>query len=254
MKFKGKILGLLLVVGIITTSFTACSVDTLYSSFVDEIESAYSEIDSAATSSETIISVDDIPDYSGEPYVIINNNEPLFLSDGVEYDLTTAWEEYSNLDELGRCTEAFANVCKELMPTEEREDISSVTPTGWCNAQYDFIDNGGWVYNRCHLIGFQLTGENDNECNLITGTRQMNIDGMLEWENSIADYIDENDDNHVLYRVTPIFEGDNLLADGLLMEAYSVEDDGEGVEFCVFAYNAQDGVIIDYATGETVAE
>ena len=244
-----------LIAAIITAAFLLSVRYYSYSGSDNGSEADERQIQSEASSqAESIISVDKIPDYSGEAYVVVNNNEPLFLSDGAEYDTSTAWEIYSDLDELGRCTEAFANVCKELMPTESRDDISSVTPTGWHNAQYDFIDNGGWVYNRCHLIGFQLTGENDNECNLITGTRQMNIDGMLDWENLVADYIEENDENHVLYRVTPIFEDENLLADGVLMEGYSVEDEGQGIEFCVFAYNVQDGVTIDYATGETEAE
>lgn len=200
------------------------------------------------TSGSYPVSLSDIPDYSGEPYAVVNDNIP-FFSDEI-LSCTDPFEEYSELDELGRCGTAFANICTDLMPTESREDISSVTPSGWHNAQYDFIDNGGWVYNRCHLIGFQLAGENDNELNLITGARSLNIDGMLPFENEIAEYVKEYE-NHVLYRVTPIFEGDNLLCGGVLMEAYSVEDCGDGVEFCVFAYNVQDGVEIDYETGET---
>ncbi|MBO5461599.1 MAG: DNA/RNA non-specific endonuclease, partial [Ruminococcus sp.] len=150
---------------------------------------------------------------------------------------------------LGRCGEAYANICQELMPTEERGNISSVKPSGWVNAEYDFID-GKYLYNRCHLIGFQLAGENANECNLITGTRYFNVEGMLPFENMIADYVKETE-NHVLYRVTPIYEGSNLVASGVQMEAKSVEDDGEGILFNVYCYNVQPGVEIDYATGES---
>ena len=189
--------------------------------------------------------LDEIPAYAGEPYVTVNANQPFFE----ETDYTTeAFETYSELDALGRCGPAWACVGTELMPTEERESISSVTPSGWINAEYD----GQYLYNRCHLIGFQLTGENANERNLITGTRSMNVDGMLPFENLVADYVKETD-NHVLYRVTPIFEGDNLVASGVLMEAYSVEDSGEGVTFCVYAYNVQPGITIDYATGASAA-
>lgn len=183
----------------------------------------------------------DLPAYAGEPYVTINDNQPFFT----EEDYTTnSFETYSPLDSLGRCGSAYACVGQDLMPTEDRESISSVTPSGWINVQYD----GQYLYNRCHLIGFQLTGENANEENLITGTRYMNVDGMLPFENMVADYVKETD-NHVLYRVTPVFDGDNLVASGVLMEAYSVEDNGEGVTFCVYAYNVQPGVTIDYATG-----
>ena len=183
----------------------------------------------------------DLPAYAGEPYVTINDNQPFFT----EEDYTTnSFETYSPLDSLGRCGSAYACVGQDLMPTEDRECISSVTPSGWINVQYD----GQYLYNRCHLIGFQLTGENANEENLITGTRYMNVDGMLPFENMVADYVKETD-NHVLYRVTPVFDGDNLVASGVLMEAYSVEDNGEGVTFCVYAYNVQPGVTIDYATG-----
>ena len=183
----------------------------------------------------------DLPAYAGEPYVTINDNQPFFT----EEDYTTnSFETYSPLDSLGRCGSAYACVGQDLMPTEDRESISSVTPSGWINVQYD----GQYLYNRCHLIGFQLTGENANEENLITGTRYMNVDGMLPFENMVADYVKETD-NHVLYRVTPVFDGDNLVASGVLMEAYSVEDDGEGVTFCVYAYNVQPGITIDYTTG-----
>ena len=189
--------------------------------------------------------LDEIPAYAGEPYVAVNANQPFFE----ETDYTTeAFETYSELDGLGRCGPAWACVGTELMPTEDRESISSVTPSGWINVEYD----GQYLYNRCHLIGFQLTGENANEKNLITGTRYMNVDGMLPFENMVADYVKETE-NHVLYRVTPVFEGDNLVASGVLMEAYSVEDSGEGVTFCVYAYNVQPGITIDYATGASAA-
>ena len=187
--------------------------------------------------------------YSGEPFAVLHNNLPLF-TDAEKQD-TTVFELYSPLDTLGRCGTAYANLCRELMPTEDRESISSVTPTGWHNRQYDFV-SGGWVYNRCHIIGFQLAGEQANKQNLITGTRYLNIEGMLPFENMIADYIKETD-NHVLYRATPIFIGDNLLCEGVQIEAWSVEDNGEGICFHVFCYNVQPGVIFDYTTGENSA-
>lgn len=188
----------------------------------------------------------DVPAYSGKPYTAVNNNEPYFTSD----DLTTeAFENYSELDALGRCGAAYANVCLETMPTEKRGSISEVKPTGWHSVKYDNVD-GKSLYNRCHLIGYQLTAENANQQNLITGTRYLNVDGMLPFENMVADYVKETD-NHVLYRVTPIFTGDNLVADGVLMEGYSVEDEGDGICFCVYAYNIQPGITIDYATGDS---
>ncbi len=191
-------------------------------------------------------SLSNIPPFSGEPYVVINNNKPKF-SDS-ERD-KKSYEYYSDLDDLGRCQVAIANVGQDLMPTEKRESISRVRPSGWKNAEYDFVD-GGHLYNRCHLIGFQLTGENANERNLITGTRYLNVDGMLPFENLIADYVKETN-NHVLYKVEPIYDGDNLVAKGLHMQAESVEDNGEGVSFNIFCYNNQPGVKINYATGES---
>ena len=194
------------------------------------------------------VSLDDIPAYSGDAYIAVNDNQPFFTQD----DLTTdAFEEYSDLDSLGRCGTAYANICRELMPTEPRGDISSVKPTGWQSVKYDFVD-GKSLYNRCHLIGFQLAGENANPKNLITGTRYLNIEGMLPFENLVADYVKETD-QHVLYRVTPVFQGQDLVARGVLMEGLSVEDNGEGVTFCVYAYNVQPGVDIDYATGDNHA-
>ncbi len=185
-------------------------------------------------------------EYSGQPYMQINNNIPFFKS----YEIINgSFEYYSRLDELGRCDVCFASVAKDTMPAADRESISAVTPTGWINASYDNID-GGYIYNRCHLIGFQLTGENANERNLITGTRYLNIDGMLPFENQIADYVNKTE-NHVLYRSTPVFTDSNSVADGVLLEAYSVEDNGGGISFCVFCYNVQPGITIDYLTGES---
>lgn len=195
--------------------------------------------------SESYVTVDDVPAYSGEPYVEVNDNQPEFT----EEELTTvSYEDYSELDELGRCQTAEACIGQDLMPTEARESISSVKPTGWKNKSYDTVD-GGYVYNRCHLIGYQLTGETANEENLITGTRYMNVEGMLPFEDEVAAYIKETD-NHVMYRVTPVFEGDDLIASGVQMQAESVEDDGAGISFNVYVYNVQPYVVIDYRTGE----
>jgi DNA-entry nuclease len=192
------------------------------------------------------VSLSEVPAYSGEPYVAINNNTPSFNDEELT---TTSFETYSTLDYLGRCGVAYACIGTDLMPTEDRGSISEVTPSGWINKEYD----GQYLYNRCHLIGFQLSGENANERNLITGTRYMNVEGMLPFENMIADYVHETD-NHVLYRVTPIYDGTNLVASGVQLEAESVEDDGEGVLFNVYVYNVQPGITIDYATGESWQE
>ncbi len=192
------------------------------------------------------IDLDSIPAFSGEPYVAINDNVPDFT----DADLTTSsFEEYSSLDSLGRCGVAYACIGTDLMPTEDRGSIGQVKPSGWHTVKYDCVD-GKYLYNRCHLIGYQLTAENANENNLITGTRYLNVEGMLPFENMVADYIKETG-NHVLYRVTPVFEGNNLVASGVHMEAKSVEDNGEGILFNVYCYNAQPGVGIDYATGES---
>lgn len=197
---------------------------------------------------ETIPAIDlgSIPAFSGEPYVAINNNIPDFTDADL---ITSSFEEYSNLDSLGRCGVAYACIGTDLMPTEDRGSIGQVKPSGWHTVKYDCVD-GKYLYNRCHLIGYQLTAENANENNLITGTRYLNVEGMLPFENMVADYIKETG-NHVLYRVTPIFEGNNLVANGVHMEAKSVEDNGEGILFNVYCYNAQPGVGIDYATGES---
>ena len=209
-------------------------------------ESSASAGTSGTSSATGTFSLSDVPEYSGSPYVAVNGNVPYFTED----DLTdVSFESYSDLDSLGRCGVAYASVSTDTMPTEKRGSIGEVKPTGWVNVKYDFVD-GKYLYNRCHLIGYQLTAENANEKNLITGTRYFNVQGMLPFENLTADYVKETG-NHVLYRVTPIFEGDNLVASGVLMEAESVEDKGEGVLFCVSVYNVQPGVTIDYATGKS---
>ena len=190
-----------------------------------------------------------IPEYTGEPYVCINDNVPFFTEEEKTKD---TFESYSELDNLGRCGVAFANVSRELMPTGKRGKIGSVKPSGWRQAKYEgLIDSDPpFLYNRCHLIAYCLTAENANEENLITGTHYMNVEGMLPFEEQVAKYLDRND-TQVLDRVTPVFEGDNLVAGGVLMEAYSVEDDGEGISFCVYCYNVQPGIAIDYATGKS---
>lgn len=192
--------------------------------------------------------LEDLPAFSDQPYVVLGDNQPEFSQE----ELTTAsFESYSPLDLLGRCGPAWASVGIDLMPTEERGAIGQVKPSGWQTVKYDFVD-GKYLYNRCHLLGYQLTGENANRENLITGTRYLNVDGMLPFENLVADYVKETE-NHVLYRVTPVYEGTELVARGVQMEGLSVEDDGEGVCFNVYVYNAQPGVTIDYATGESQA-
>ena len=190
--------------------------------------------------------LEEIPVYNGEQYVYINNNEPNFTDKDLK---NKSFEKYSKLDYLDRCGVAFANIGKELMPTEERGSIGMIKPSGWHTVKYDIVD-GKYLYNRCHLIGYQLTGENANEKNLITCTRQMNAGVMLEFENEVAEYIKETN-NHVLYRVTPVFEKNNLVATGVQLEALSVEDNGEGIKFNVFIYNVQDGVEIDYTNGDS---
>lgn len=194
------------------------------------------------------VTLADIPAYAGEPYAVINDNNPFFTKEEIA-KATTSWEEYGDMDELGRCSMCWASVGKDLMPTGERGSIGSVKPTGWRTVRYDFV-NGKYLYNRSHLIGWQLTGENANEKNLVTGTRSFNVDGMLPFENMVADYVRE-DDGHVLYRVTPMFNGDDLVCRGVLMEAISVEDNGDSILFNVFVYNVQPGVKINYATGES---
>ncbi|MEE0840195.1 MAG: DNA/RNA non-specific endonuclease [Acutalibacteraceae bacterium] len=230
--FKFSLLSFILV---LTLLFTACSSDTPpYDNDSNRLQ-------------EYSFSISDIPEFDGETaYIVINNNIPSFEQSEL---VSESYEQYAPLDALERCGVAMACIGKDIMPTEERGNIGQVKPSGWHTVKYDNVD-GKYLYNRCHLIGYQLTGENANEQNLITGTRYLNIEGMLPFENMIADYVKETD-NHVIYRVTPIFENDNLLASGVQMEAFSVEDDGEGICFNVYAYNAQPDILIDYKTGES---
>ncbi|MBQ6895468.1 MAG: DNA/RNA non-specific endonuclease [Clostridia bacterium] len=206
-------------------------------------------IKSPAIPEKNIVSSASLPEFSGSAYIELNGNVPYFSLEDYPKE---SFEEYSELDYLNRCGVCIANIGPDLMPTEERGYIGSVKPSGWHSEKYDFVD-GKYLYNRCHLIGYQLSGENANEKNLITGTRFLNVEGMLPFENMIADYVRESG-NHVLLRVTPRFEGENLLASGVIMEAMSVEDEGEKICFNVYCYNAQKGVIIDYATGESYEE
>lgn len=193
----------------------------------------------------SIEGLDSIPEYSSYPYVYIGSGN----SDLLETEEWTEGYESYTMDDLGRCSVAEAMVGEDTMPTDDREDISSVEPTGWNNKRYDSeLVDGGWIYNRCHLIGYQLTGENANEKNLITGTRYLNIEGMLPFENDVAEYVKDTG-NHVMYQVTPIYEGDNIVANGVVMEAESVEDNGEGIDFNIYCYNVQPGIEIDYSTG-----
>ena len=192
------------------------------------------------------VSLDAIPAYDGKAYVAVNNNEPFFTDSDMT---TTAFENYSDLDSLGRCGVAYANICKDIMPTEERGKIGMIKPSGWHTVKYDVIKDR-YLYNRCHLIGYQLAGENANPKNLITGTRYLNVEGMLPFENLVADYVN-NTGNHVLYRVTPMFSGSNLVANGVLIEAKSVEDNGGGILFNVYCYNVQPGVGINYEKGDS---
>ena len=191
----------------------------------------------------------DIPEYNNEPYVVINNNEPEFSD---EDKTTKSFEKYDNLDYLGRATKAFANISIDLMPTEKRGNIGIVKPSGWHTVKYDIVD-GKYLYNRCHLIGYQLTGENANENNLITCTRNTNTSTMLDMENKVTEYIKKTN-NHVLYRVRAIYDGDNLLASGIQMEALSIEDNGKGIKFNIYIYNVQPGIKIDYKTGDSELE
>lgn len=194
-------------------------------------------------------SAEEVPQYKGDPYIVIDENEPGFTEEEIT---DQSFESYSELDSLGRCGQATASVGKDIMPTQKREGIGQVKPSGWHTVKYDNVD-GKYLYNRCHLLGYQLTAENANEKNLITGTRYMNVEGMLPFENMVADYVKETG-NHVMYRVTPIFEGKNLVAKGVEMEARSVEDQGESISFHVFVYNVQPNIEIDYATGESREE
>lgn len=236
--------------GFVSLDSASCKRDTVPSQSYAPSASQGQQTESSAPTEITTassFSLSDVPAYSGKAYTSVNGNVPYFSA----AELTTqSFETYSDLDSLGRCGVTYACIGKDLMPTEERGSIGMVKPTGWHTVRYDDLVDGKYLYNRCHLIGYQLTGENANTKNLITGTRYLNIEGMLPFENMVADYIQETN-NHVLYRVTPIFEGNNLLANGVLMEGYSVEDKGAGVSYCVFAYNVQPGIEIDYATGES---
>lgn len=211
----------------------------------------FNDLDITAQSASDYVNYDlsNIPDYDGKAYVELNGNVPEFSESEKTY--SESFEEYGKLDSLGRCTYAVSCIGKDLMPTEKRGSIGSVKPSGWHISKYDIVD-GKYLYNRCHLIGYQLTAENANERNLITGTRYLNVEGMLPFENDVADYI-EITNNHVYYKVTPIFEGNNLVANGVQMQAYSVEDNGQGISFNVYCYNVQPGVAIDYATGDNQA-
>lgn len=266
MKRSNKILSLLLSF-VLILSFAGCSLDE-YTESLSQISSsstegnAYSEENlqqtpsdetNKASDTETVTTVDPsaLPAYSGSAYIVVDENQPNFSSG----ELTTeAYERYATLDDKGRCGVAIASCGIEIMPNkdEERKSISSIYPSGWVQAKYSGI-SGGYLWNRCHLIGWQLSAENDNEKNLITGTRYMNTEGMLPFENMVADYIKETG-NHVAYRVTPVFEGNNLVCSGVQMEAYSIEDDGNGICFNVYCYNVQPGITIDYATGESTGQ
>ena len=238
-KISTKLLALLLAAVVLVGCLAGCDLGEIENGGINNAESNKEVFGYA--------SVEGIPDYAGKPYVTLNNNVPEFTS---AEKVTKSYEKYAPLDSKGRCGVTIACVGKDIMPTEDRESISSVYPSGWVNNKYDTsLVDGGYIYNRCHLIGFQLTGENANKQNLITGTRYLNIEGMLPFENMVADYVKETG-NHVMYRVTPIFVGNNLLASGVKMEGWSVEDNGDGVCFNVFAYNVQPGITINYATGD----
>lgn len=232
---------------LLTSCGSSLPVNENHANIIQEIEVIQTELEIDPEESPSKFDSSQIPVYAGNAYTTINNNIPFFAADDI---LSTGHEFYSPLDELGRCGPAMALVGKETMPTEERGEIGMIKPTGWHTVKYSGIVDGNYLYNRCHLIGYQLSGENANEKNLITGTRYFNVTGMLPFENEVADYV-KNTGNHVIYRVTPVFAGDNLVADGVLMEAYSTEDNGEGVCFCIFVYNIQPGIEIDYATGDS---
>lgn len=231
---------------VITETVTEAITET---SGIDEPETYTNEEPTLVGNIKKAFDINDVKEYSDSPYCIINSNIPYFSKGEITDE---SYEYYSPLDSLGRCGVTISCIGIDIMPTEDRGSIGHIKPTGWHTIKYDCVD-GKYLYNRCHLIGFQLTGENANEANLITGTRYLNVDGMLPFENMVADYVKETE-NHVMYRVTPIYEGENLVATGVLMEAMSVEDDGEGIMFCVFCYNVQPQITIDYATGESSME
>lgn len=237
-----KFLNIILILIVLLSVLSGCSAGE---------NNFFNDLDITAQSASDYVNYDlsNIPDYDGKAYVELNGNVPEFSES--EKTSSESFEEYGKLDSLGRCTYAVSCIGKDLMPTEKRGSIGSVKPSGWHISKYDFVD-GKYLYNRCHLIGYQLTAENANERNLITGTRYLNVEGMLPFENDVADYI-EITNNHVYYKVTPIFEGNNLVANGVQMQAYSVEDNGQGISFNVYCYNVQPGVAIDYATGDNQA-
>lgn len=242
-----KLRKFVIIIVLLIAAFLGYEVKTTdLSSGSDLLSQVIELIPSGDTAEQGSIDLSNIPEYNGEPYIAVNGNVPFFEDTEVT---ATSFEEYSDLDNLGRCGVAMASVGQDIMPTEERGSIGQIKPAGWHTVKYDCVD-GKYLYNRCHLLGYQLTGENANERNLITGTRYLNVDGMLLFENMVADYVMETG-NHVMYRVTPIYTGNNLVADGVLMEGYSVEDQGEGITFCVYVYNVQPGVRIDYATGDS---
>ncbi len=253
-RFKAIIIAQIIVVCCL--NIFACSKDSgtanssTQGTLIDEGRPNSEAEDSQSLSIESDLAANELfsLEYSGAPFVEVNGNMPGFSDE--EKLALEAFEIYSELDEYDRCGPAYANICKELMPTEERGAIGNVRPSGWHTANYHELIDGNYLYNRCHLIGYQLAGENANEKNLITGTRYLNVVGMLQFENKIADYVDETN-HHVLYRVTPVFKADELVARGVLMEAWSVEDGGKGICFCVYCFNVQPRISIDYATGES---
>lgn len=247
-KKQKKWSGLLLSIVLVFSLFTGGCDNIQTSNFSQDSDRSAAVNINSSTEIAAKASVDKIPSYDGYEFVEINNNQPYFSD--ADKQRTDAFEEYSELDDLGRCGVAYANICQELQPTTTRGEIGMIKPSGWHTVKYNDIIDGNYLYNRCHLIGFQLAGENANPNNLITGTRYLNIVGMLPFENAVDDYVDMTK-NHVLYRVTPIFKDDELVARGVLMEAYSVEDQGAGIQFCYFIYNIQPGIGIDYATGES---
>lgn len=241
-KFKIPLIIFLLIIGALSVSKSDSKNDLDKESTSTEYESINYE--------NIPFDISIIPTYTGDIAVEINGNVPYFDETQLT---TTSMEYYSELDSLGRCGVVYACIGQDIMPTEERGEIGMIKPSGWHTVNYNGIVSGNYLYNRCHLIGYQLTGENDNVKNLITGTRSMNVEGMMPYENIVEDYVKDTG-NHVMYRVTPVFEDDNLLATGVLMEAKSVEDSGKGIMFCVFIYNVQDGIVIDYATGDSYAK
>ena len=239
-KMKANLLILLSVIGIVFAGGKLGDFSPLKN--VSNV-TTYAEIDA-----ESVVDIKSVPKYSGTPYVVINGGNPSFSEKDRE-----RVEEYSELDKYGRCGTAFANVSKEIMPTSARESIGEVRPSGWHTVKYEKIIKDRYLYNRCHLIAFQLAGENANEKNLITGTRYLNVEGMLPFENKVADYVNATG-NHVLYRVRPIFKGSDLVARGVQMEAKTVEDNGKGISFNVYCYNVQPGIRINYKDGSSQAE